>query len=235
MPFYMGINETRYGFMDEGWATFFELMIGREDMGTQQAEELFKQFRVNGWINDAAQNQDLPIIIPSTNLSGAGMGNNEYGKAALGYIAMKDMLGDDLFRKCLHSYMQTWNGKHPTPWDFFFIFNTAAGKNLNWFWNNWFFSTNYIDLSLKSAVKNTKGHAVAIENIGGMAAPVDIVVEYTDGTIEKFHQTPSIWQKDQKLATVNITTTKAVQSIKLDGGIFMDADRTNNTWNKKAF
>ncbi len=24
-----GINETRYGFMDEGWATTFELLIGR--------------------------------------------------------------------------------------------------------------------------------------------------------------------------------------------------------------
>ena len=29
MPFYMGINETRYGFMDEGWATSFELLIGK--------------------------------------------------------------------------------------------------------------------------------------------------------------------------------------------------------------
>ncbi|HEY1163926.1 MAG TPA: M1 family peptidase, partial [Chitinophaga sp.] len=50
MPFYMGINETRYGFMDEGWATTFELLIGREDLGIEKAEELFKQFRVDGWI-----------------------------------------------------------------------------------------------------------------------------------------------------------------------------------------
>ena len=27
-PFYMGINESRYAFMDEGWATTFELLIG---------------------------------------------------------------------------------------------------------------------------------------------------------------------------------------------------------------
>ncbi|HEX3384680.1 MAG TPA: M1 family peptidase, partial [Mucilaginibacter sp.] len=32
-PFYMGINETRYGFMDEGWATTFELLIGRAEAG----------------------------------------------------------------------------------------------------------------------------------------------------------------------------------------------------------
>ena len=29
-PFYMGINEQRYGFMDEGWTTAFEYMIGTE-------------------------------------------------------------------------------------------------------------------------------------------------------------------------------------------------------------
>ncbi len=235
MPFYMGINESRYGFMDEGWATFFELMIGREDLGVEQADELFKQFRVDGWINDAAQDQDISIITPSSNLSGAGMGNNEYGKAALGYIALKDFLGDELFRKCLHTYMNTWNGKHPTPWDFFFIFNTASGKNLNWFWNNWFFSNNYIDLSLKSSVKNTKGYTLTIENIGGMVAPVDIVVTHADGTTGKFHQSPGIWQKNEKLAIVNINTNKQVQSIKLDGGIFMDADESNNNWGKKAF
>ena len=41
MPFYMGINETRYGFMDEGWATTFELLIGYDDLGKERAEELF--------------------------------------------------------------------------------------------------------------------------------------------------------------------------------------------------
>ncbi len=37
-PFYMGINERRYGFMDEGWTTAFELLIGRNDFGDQAAE-----------------------------------------------------------------------------------------------------------------------------------------------------------------------------------------------------
>ncbi len=235
MPFYMGINETRYGFMDEGWATTFEILIGRDDLGTEKAEELFKQFRVNGWINDPSQDQDIAIITPTNNLIGAGMGNNEYGKAALGYLAVKDLLGDDLFRKCLHTYMKTWHGKHPTPWDFFNIFNTAAGKDLNWFWNNWYFSNNYIDLSLKSAVKNAKGYSLTIDNIGGMAAPVDVMVIYKDGTRDKIHQTPAIWQKNSRQAMVNINTTKEVATIDLDGGIYMDADPTNNSWKKKAF
>ena len=235
MPFYMGINESRYGFMDEGWATTFELLIGREDMGVEKAEESYKGFRVRGWINDAAQGEDIPIITPANNLLGSGLGNNEYGKASLGYLAMMDMLGDDLFRKCLHAYMDRWHGKHPIPWDFFNTFNNVSGKNLDWFWSSWFFTNNYIDYSLKSSVKTTKGYSLTIENIGGMPAPVNAVVTYADGSTEKFHQSPAIWEKGQKLATVNIATKKEVASIKLDGGIFMDADVSNNSSALKAF
>src|SRR5258708_18773188 len=91
MPFYMGINETRYGFMDEGWATTFELLIGRADMGKEKAEEAYKEFRVNGWIYDNSPDEDLPIITPGDAQATRGLGNNEYGKPSLAYLAIKDM------------------------------------------------------------------------------------------------------------------------------------------------
>ena len=52
MPFYMGINETRYGFMDEGWATTFEYLIGTADMGEEKATGFYKQFRIAGMTED---------------------------------------------------------------------------------------------------------------------------------------------------------------------------------------
>jgi hypothetical protein len=122
------------------------------------------------FLYDPSAEEDLPIITPGDNLSGAGLGNNEYGKPALGYLAMKDLLGDVLFKKCLHEYMARWHGKHPIPWDFFYTFNDASGKDLNWFWSNWFFGNNYIDMGIKTALKTGKGYDITIENIGGMAA-----------------------------------------------------------------
>ena len=71
-----------------------------------------------------------------------------------------------------------------------------------------------------------------VKNIGGFAVPFDVNVSYADGSTDIFHQTPAVWQKDQKLTTLNIKTTKAVKSITLDGGIFMDADEKNNSWTK---
>ena len=230
MPFYMGINETRYGFMDEGWATTFENLIGTVDMGSEQATEFYKHFRVEDWANDPSSDEDIPIVTPGDALTGQGFGNNEYGKASIGYLAMKDYLGDDMFKKCLHAYMDRWHSKHPIPWDFFYTFNDISGKNLNWFWDAWFFSHNYIDISISNVKKNNKGALVSLQNLGGMPAPVDIIITYEDGSHETIHKTPAIWEANIKQADVNIATTKKIQSIKLDGGIFMDADTSNDEW-----
>lgn len=232
-PFYMGTNESRYAFMDEGWATTFEYLIGQSDLGNDRATAFFKQFRVNRWIDDPSPLEDLPIITPADVLKGAAYGNNAYGKPALGYLAVKDLLGDVAFKKALHAYMDRWNGKHPSPWDFFNTFSSVSGKNLNWFWNNWYFSNNYIDFAVADVKKTHNGYSLVINNIGGMDAPVDVHLQYTDGSNDTIHQTPAIWEANQQQATVAISTRKTIRTLDLDGGIWMDADTTNNKWTGK--
>jgi hypothetical protein len=229
-PFYMGINETRYAMMDEGWATTFEYLIGSADLGKDKASGFFEQFRVNGWINNPSPLEDLPIITPADGLSANAYGDNAYGKPALGYLALKDLLGDAAFGKALHAFMDRWHGKHPIPWDFFNTVNDVTGQNLNWFWNSWYFSNNYIDLAVGGVEKTGNGYTVIVNNIGGMPAPVDLEAHYADGTSEVIHETPSIWAADQKRATVTISSGKSLQSLVLNGGIWMDADSTNNRW-----
>jgi hypothetical protein len=63
-----------------------------------------------------------------------------------------------------------------------------------------------------------------------MAAPFDVQINYTDGSSETLHQTPAIWQANQKRALVKIPTKKKVLGLTLDGGIFMDAAPSNNRW-----
>jgi len=228
-PFYMGINESRYAFMDEGWATTFERLIGAAEVGQEKADVFYKQFRVNRWIHDPATAEDLPVITPSSELRG-GYGNNSYGKPSLSYFALKDMLGDELFKKALHTYMDNWNGKHPIPWDYFNSMMSGSGKDLNWFFNNWFFTNYYIDLNLQNVEKDDNGYVLSIQNIGGFAIPFDVKVTYSDGSTANFHQTPIVWEHNEKQISLHIKTSKTIQSAVLDGGIFMDADESNNKW-----
>jgi hypothetical protein len=92
---------------------------------------IFQAMRVNMWAHNTAPVVDLPVTTPGDALrglgpSGVGLGFNEYGKAAFGYLALKDLPGDTTFRKCLHAYMARWHGKHPGPWNFFYTFLDAG-------------------------------------------------------------------------------------------------------------
>jgi len=231
-PFYMGINETRYGFMDEGWATTFEYLIGSADLGKERATEFYKQFRVNGWIADPSPLEDLPIITPEDVLRNQAYGNNAYGKPSLGYLALKDMLGDATFKRALHGFMDRWHGKHPIPWDFFNTVNDVTGRNLNWFFKAWYFDNSYIDIAIRGVARGANGYRLSMENVGGMPAPVDVVVTYGDGTNETFHQTSGIWQADLRRATVAIPARKAVSGVRLEHSIWVDADTTNDVWKR---
>lgn len=222
-PFYMGINESRYAFMDEGWTTAFELLIGRAERGAAEADMFFRKFRVERYTRDPSTHQDLPIITPSSELR-AGYGNNAYGKPALSYLALKDMLGDELFKKGLHAFMDRWHGRHPLPWDYFHTMSNVAGQDLSWFFDNWFFNPHHIDL----AVASVSGKTLAVRNLGGFAVPFDVEVEYTDGSKATLHQTPAVWQANQRQASISLP--KEAKSVALQGGIFMDANEQDNTW-----
>ncbi|MGJ1368454.1 M1 family metallopeptidase [Sphingobacterium spiritivorum] len=227
-PFYMGTNEARYAFMDEGWATAFEYLIGLDENGEATTKKMFQDFRVKGWISDPSAEQDQPLISMSSQLSGAGYGNNSYIKSALSYLALKDYLGDALFKKALHHYMNNWNGKHPIPWDYFYSMNTGSGKNLNWFWQNWFFSNNYIDLKINT-VKSVPGIIeVVVDNIGGFAIPFDMHITFADGKSATIHYTPQVWEKNSKQTTLRIPAKQSLKKIELDGGIFMDYTPNDN-------
>jgi hypothetical protein len=240
-PFYMGINESRYGFMDEGWATTFELLISRVDLGEEKADENYKEFRINYYTFDPSAEEDLPIITPANTLKGISYGTNAYGKPSLAYLAVKDLLGDELFAKCLHTYTDRWHGRHPIPWDFFYSFSDVSGINLNWFWNNWFFTNNYLDIAV-GAVRQlsirmannaeSKVASIEVKNTGGFAIPFDAELHYTDGSTSATHFTPAVWSKDQTHTEVEAPETpgKTLAYLVLKTGLWVDSNPADNKW-----
>jgi hypothetical protein len=106
----------------------------------------------------------------------------------------------------------------------------VSGENLNWFWNNWLYTFFYIDLSVSKVEKIKGGYNVYIDNTGGMAVPFDATITYADNSSETIHQTPAVWRENEKQSKVEIKTSKAVQSVKINGGIFVDAKENDNNW-----
>ncbi len=222
-PFYMGINETKYGWMDEGWATIGEWLISPMIDST-----IVDEYGM-GAVNQTAGNEiDLPITTLTTQLYGTSMFINSYPKPALGYLYVKDILGDELFYKGLHNYFRNWNSKHPMPFDFFYSMNTGSGKNLDWFWKRWFFDGGIPDL----AIGKVTGKQIIIESKGEKPVPVDLTILLADGSTEKIHRTAAVWEKGNKTITVSVSSNKAIKKITLGSTYVPDKNKKDNVWGK---
>ncbi len=142
-PFYMGINEKKYAWMDEGMAVF--LPLGYQESADPKYDPRGRRF-IN-YEKAMGNETEMPMMIPSVLLGVyQDYRNASYNRSAYAYITLEDLLGKAKFKKALHEYMNRWNGKHPMPYDFFFTFNDAAGEDLSWFWKPWFFDRGVVDL-----------------------------------------------------------------------------------------
>jgi hypothetical protein len=228
-PFYMGIDERRYPMLDEGWTTAFEYLFGLEDVGQEQADVLFKAVR-SSRLAAPAPGIDIPIITPADATRGPIASNNAYEKSALAYLALKEVMGEAAFKASLQEFINRWRGKHPLPWDMFNTFNDTSDEDLTWFFDNWFFEPNYIDLAVESVTQGAAGTVLTVDNVGGFAIPFDVNVVYADDSTATFRQNPAIWQDSPRTATIPITGTADVKAVTLDGGIFVETNQANNVW-----
>jgi len=223
-PFYMGINERKYAWMDEGFATMLPF-----DFQTLNAPGYDPRSRNALSYNEFAGNeQDVPLMVLSYELRGASYRTASYRRPGAAYEFLRDVLGDELFKKCLHEYMNRWNGKHPIPYDFFFTFDETAGQNLNWYFRPWFFETKYPDLSL-TIKKIEDGVSVNVSNKGGLPVPVKIKFYYDDGTdAVVYHKTASEWKNGNVKITTFIPSKKKVVKVELGTTQIPDVNLSDN-------
>jgi hypothetical protein len=227
-PFYMGINETKYAWMDEGWATIGEWIIS-----SVIDPKITDLYAINTYETNAGKEEDPPIMTLSTRLEGISYTTDSYPKPALGYKYVKDMLGETLFYKGLHNYIALWHGKHPMPYDFFNCMNTGSGVNLNWFWKSWFFEDGVPDQAISKVSFVKRQYTVTITNIGTKPVPLDLTVFYTDGSTQLIHQSIACWKNGNKTVVVPFTAKKRVEKLILGTGYDPDVNKGDNIWISK--
>ena len=227
-PFYMGINETKYGWMDEGWAT-----IGEWLLSSIIDPKLDDDYGVARYAAAADTESDAPIVTLSTQQNGMPFFLNSYPKPGMGYLYVKDMLGDELFTKALHTYIRQWNGKHPMPYDFFNSMNAGAGRNLNWFWQRWFFDGGYPDLAIASVTKTAAGYDLQVQAKGSKPVPVDLTLTFADNSTQKIHRSISVWETGATSVTVPVATKQLLKRAALGSTLVPDSYPKDNVWEGK--
>jgi len=227
-PFYMGINETKYGWMDEGWATIGE-WLNSPLIDTTMVDE----YGVQPTASSSGSKNDTPIMTFTPDLKGSGSFTNSYPKPALGYLFVKDYLGDELFTTALHHYIETWKGKHPVPYDFFYSMNEGSGKNMDWFWKRWFFEEGVTDMGIVAVDAAADGYIVKIENKSNKPMPIYLTLNYNDGSTAQLHETIGVWEQGNKQISVAVKTKKKLKKVILGGTYVPDRNTADNSFSVK--
>lgn len=228
-PFYVGTNETKYSFMDEGWATMTEFYFYPKIDPSVPLD-----YDISDVNNSAGTAEDVPIMTPTPQLYGKARYADKDLKPALALYYLKEMLGEQLFIKATQYYIKHWNGKHPSPYDFFNCMNTGSGNNLNWFWINWFFEKNVPDLAIAKVIGRKLNYDIVISSPGTLAVPVHLTITYQDGSIQKVNRDISCWQYKNKTILIKVSNKKRIKQLTLGTAMDADTDLSNNKWNAKS-
>src|ERR1035437_1732300 len=223
-PFYMGTNESKYAWMDEGWAAYIDFMT----TSTLYSIEVIKNSRVKAYKNAIGNDLDLPIIAISKYLKSPVYRYNAYIKAAYFYNMLKEYLGNDLFLKALHEYMDRWNGKHPIPYDFFNSMSNAIGEDLTWLIKPWFFEYGYLDLAIKDISLKGNNYNIVIEKKGNYPGGFKLKLIYSDGINEVISKNVSVWKDGKSRYILERPAGKKIIKAILFDKIWLDADSTND-------
>ncbi len=242
IPMTVGTNETRYGWMDEGFNNYSNVLSGADEAGKP-----FKLDNMGQRYGTISGNEDEPMMMWNANYGGTFYGFQTYGKVTMMFSMLGAIVGDDAMNAAIRKYVETWKFKHPSPWDFAFFMNKELGRDLNWFWYYWLFTTESVNGSIKEVVSKGDKTQITIHQAGEMPSPVVLKVEFADGS-EKIKAMPNAKMVDDKTAIVMWNEDvwfngdrdfgasldfgkRAIKQITLDPfGRFPDSDPKDNVW-----
>ncbi len=176
-PMIINSDERQWTWMDEGLNTFMQYLTEKEwdpeyPSRRGPAANIVPYMRGD---NGLAR----PIMTNSEQIR--QFGANAYAKPATALNILREtVMGPELFDYAFKTYSERWAFKHPSPADFFRTMEDASAVDLDWFWKGWFYTTDYVDVSVDNVkwyrmqneengleTRNVKVEDAAIDGDGG--------------------------------------------------------------------
>lgn len=180
-------NESKHPWMDEGFTTYIEDSALNELKGDKKEVNPFKgnYAAYYSLVNSGKEqtqtthgdryDENRPYSISS------------YVKGSIFLSQLEYVIGKDNVDATLKRYFNDFKFKHPTPNDIKRTAERVSGAELDWYLTDWAQTTNTIDYGIKDVADNAGKTTVTLERIGRMPMPIDLKVDYTDGTSETFY------------------------------------------------
>ncbi len=182
----LATNEAKHEWMDEGFTSYISTLAMNEVMKQNNPNSLKGMYKT--YFQLAISGVEQPQTTQADRYAhNAAYGASAYAKGAVFLSQLGYVIGEDNLAKTIRRYFDTWKFKHPTPNDFKRIAEKVSGLELDWYLTDWTQTTNRIDYGIKEVIEESGKTKVVLERNGQMPMPIDLYVEYTDGTIESFY------------------------------------------------
>jgi len=230
-PMQVGSDERRYPWMDEGFNTFADYDVAEAFFkGTAYGDTVRREL-LGAYAITAVPGVEQPMITKPDEVRELYW--NAYQKPALMLSILRDaVIGRDEFDRAFREYARRWKGKHPQPADFFRTMENVTGRDLDWFWRNWVFTTARLDQAVDEVKSNGDSTFVHLSNRGQMVLPVTLELRYADGTTETKQLPVEMWNLGSRFV-YRIAGAKRVAGVVIDPRhVYPDIDRGNNNWGR---
>jgi hypothetical protein len=242
-PMTMSNNETWYGWMDEGFNQYSNILSAADRQGTQP--DLDRRGQSYGATSgDEAE----PPMMWDANYAGPPFyGFTTYNKTPLMLSMLGGIVGDTAVWHANSEFGKTWSYKHPSPWDYMFFMNNALKRDLGWFWYYWLFTTDRVDGSIQNVTTAGSTTHVTIHEDGQMPSPVILKVQFAasgpaikpmanakmvDATTAIVTWPVDVWFSGSKTFVANLNFGgRKIEKILFDPGCrFPDKNPSDNMW-----
>ena len=241
-PMMVGVNETWYGWMDEGFNQYMNILSDADLAGKPYTLDSLgiSYGRISG-------NELEPPLMWDENYAGPLYGFAAYGKAPLMLSALGGIVGDSAVRRAMSDYAKAWKFKHPSPWDYANFMSKALNQDLGWFWYYWLFTTERVDESIQNVRTSGGRTTVTVRQDGEMPAPVILKVEFAptgaaiqsmtnarmlDANMALVTYPVDVWFAGSRTFVADLNFgSRAITRITLDpNGRFPDKNAADNVW-----
>jgi hypothetical protein len=263
----VGNNEFEHAWLDEGFNTF----------STARAVDANPAYRVNyysrryfgGFVPYVFRDIPLSREVNGDGLSGdryaaksdaqstltyeyfpATGGGLSYSKTALWLHTLERYLGWPTFQRVMSTHFERWKFRHPRPQDFFAVVNEVAGRDMTWFFDQVYRSSNVFDYGVESVASEPARGAgyvdrngkmeldtrsepgpirstVVVRRYGEALFPVDVLVVFRNGekVRERWHGrerwTAFVYERPVGVAYAVVDPDRV---------LLLDINRTNNSF-----
>ena len=241
----VGNNEFEDAWLDEGLNTFSEARV----MGTWDGPTYFHQRYFGGFIPFVFKDVRFDREISWNRFTGyrrnpkvdaqstpsyqyyPGLGSViTYNKTALWLNTMERWLGWPTLQRIMSTHFARWQFKHPRPQDFFDIANEVSGRDLTWYFDQVYRSSNAFDYGiqeLRSTAESGRFRTeVVVRRYGEAIFPIDVLVTFENGETIMEH-----WAGSDRWRLYVYDRASKARSAEADPGhvLLLDVNATNNS------